>query len=61
MPLSKIFLKQNGFSEQDFRYRLALGCLKTLVREISVSGGDEEMVEYRQRVLGILKDSLDLL
>lgn len=64
LPLSrtdivKIFLDIKGFSEKDFNHRLALGCLKILKKEIPVSGGDEETQEYRNRVLALLKKSLD--
>lgn len=55
----KTFLDKKGFSEKDFNYRLALGCLKILKKEIPVSGGDEETQEYRNRVLGLLKKSID--
>jgi len=64
LPLSrtdivKIFLDKKGFSEKDFNNRLALGCLKTLKKEIPVSGGDKETQEYRNRVLNLLSKSLD--
>lgn len=64
LPLSrtdvvKIFLDKKGFSEKDFNKRLALGCLKVLKKEIPVSGGDEETQTYRNRVLTLLKKSLD--
>lgn len=66
LPLSrtdivKIFLNRKGFSEKDFNCRLALGCLKILKKEIPVSGGDEEMQEYRNRVLSLLGKSLELI
>ena len=54
----KVFLGRKGFSEEDFNYRLALGCLKILKKEIPVSGGDKETQEYRKRVLDLLKKSL---
>lgn len=50
----QMFLNTRGFSDKDFTYRLALGCLKTLQKEIPVSGGDKEIQEYRKRVLGLL-------
>lgn len=59
--LIKTFLDASGFSEEDFDQRLALGCLKTLKREIpvsgngSVSGTGEDAQHYRERVLGLLK------
>jgi len=56
--LVKTFLDKKGFSEKDFNYRLALGCLKILKKEIPVSEGDEETQEYRNRVLDILSRSL---
>jgi hypothetical protein len=61
-PLGKtdvvnIFLDRKGFSRKDFNYRLALGCLKTLKKEIPVSGGDQETEEYRSRVLDLLKSN----
>jgi hypothetical protein len=52
--LVKDFLNKQGFTEDDFNSRLALGCLKILKKEIPVSGGDEETQKYRERVLGIL-------
>jgi aminoglycoside phosphotransferase len=66
LPLSrtnivKTFLDKKGFSEKDFNHRLALGCLKTLKKEIPVLGGNEETQEYRDRVLNLLNKSLDLL
>ena len=57
----KTFLEKKGFSEDDFNYRLALGCLKILKKEIPVSGGDKETEEYRDRVLILLKKSTDLI
>lgn len=57
----KVFLDQKGFSEVDFNYRLAVGCLKILKKEIPVSGGDKETQEYRGRVLDLLKKSTDLI
>ena len=51
----KIFLHKKGFSENDFHYRLALGCLKILKGEIPVSGGDTEMQKYRGRVVVLLE------
>lgn len=54
----QVFLDRMGYSEQDFQCRLALGCLKTLQREIPVLGGDEEMQDYRARVLDLLQSSL---
>ena len=65
-PLGKtdivqIFLERKGFSEVDFNYRLALGCLKILNKEIPVSGGDKEARKYRSRVLDLLKKSVDLI
>jgi hypothetical protein len=61
-PLSRtdlisIFLREQGFSEREFRWRLAIGCLRTLNREITVSGGGKEMRSYRNRVLGILHNA----
>lgn len=57
----KLFLDKKGFSEQDFNYRLALGCLKILRKEIPVSGGNKETKKYRDRVLALLKKSIDLI
>ena len=57
----KVFLNRKGFSEKDFNYRLALGCLKILKKEIPVSEGDKETGEYRDRVLALLKKSTDLI
>ncbi len=56
--LIKTFLDRRGFSDEDFKYRLALGCLKILKKEIPVSGGDEETQKYRNRVLDLLTKSL---
>ena len=63
LPLARtdivqIFLNKKGYSERDFNYRLALGCLKTLNQEIPVSGGDEEMEKYRTRTIHLLKQSI---
>jgi len=63
LPLSRsdivtLFLKRNGFSKEDFDHRLALGCLKTLVKEVAISGGDQEAQEYRERVMVLLENSL---
>lgn len=63
-PLGKtdiieVFLNRKGFSEEDFNYRLVLGCLKILKKEIPVSGGDSETQEYRDRVIGLLKKGVD--
>lgn len=52
------FLNENGFSKEDFRLRLALGCLKTLQKEVPVSGGDSETCAYRDRVTDLLEDSI---
>ena len=57
----KVFLDRKGFSEEDFNYRLVLGCLKILKKEIPLSGGNDETQEYRNRVLGLLKNSSDLI
>lgn len=54
----KVFLDRKGFFENDFNHRLALGCLKVLKKEILVSGGNDEMNEYRNRVLRLLSESL---
>lgn len=59
--LIKIFLNKKGFSEKDFNYRLALGCLKILKKEVPVSRGNEETQEYRNRVLSILNKILGLI
>lgn len=61
-PLSKtdilkIFLDRKGFFVEDFNYRLALGCLQILKKEIPVSGGDQEIQKYRERVLSLLNKS----
>ena len=54
------FLERTGFSKKDFASRLALGCLKILQEEISVSGGDGEEKIYRSRVLNLLNESISL-
>lgn len=59
--LVKTFLDRKGFSEKNFNYRLVLGCLKILKKEIPVSGGDDKTQEYRSRVLALLKKTLDLI
>lgn len=55
----QLFLKKQGFSGKDFSYRLVLGCLKILKKEIPVSGGNKETRKYRNRVLSLLKKSSD--
>ena len=63
-PLNKAglvgrYLRAGGISEGEFAPRLALRCLQTLQREISVSGpGDEG---YRKHVLALLGGALSLL
>ncbi len=63
LPLSRTdiidtFLRQKGFSKNDFNLRLALGCLKILQKEIPVTGGDIETEEYRKRVLQLLREGI---
>jgi hypothetical protein len=63
LPLSRtdfieMVLETLGFSGTDFSPRLALGCLKTMQREIPVTGGDSGMCKYRERVLTLLKSAL---
>jgi len=63
LPLSRtniveVFLRQKGFSKEDFCIRLALGCLKILKKEIPVTGGDKKTQEYRTRVLNLLQGSI---
>jgi len=63
IPLSrtniiKLFSKSRGFSKKDFNLRLAIGCLKTLKKEIPVNGGNKEVQKYRKRVLNLLDKSL---
>jgi aminoglycoside/choline kinase family phosphotransferase len=58
--LVRTFLAERGFSERDFDHRLALGCLKTLKREIPISRGDRNTQEYRSRVLAMLNGALRL-
>jgi len=53
--LVKVFLMRKGFSEEEFKVRLALSCLKTLKKEIPVSEGNKATQEYRNRVLELLK------
>lgn len=57
----KLFLNKQGFSGKDFSYRLVLGCLEVLKKEIPVSGGEKETQEYRDRVLALLKKTVDLI
>lgn len=62
-PLSRTdlidyFLETMRFTRQEFSLRLILGCLKILKKEIPLNGGDTEMEEYRNRVLGILKEEM---
>ena len=64
-PLSKtnlidLFLKREGFTKKDYNLRLALGCLKTLKKEIPVHGGNEKTKKYRKRVLSLLRNSLEI-
>ena len=63
LPLSRtdivdVFLERRGFTKEDFRIRLVLGCLKILKKEIPVTGGDEETEKYRDRVLNLLMQSV---
>lgn len=63
LPLSRTsiveeFLKRKGFSKDDFRIRLILGCMKILKDEIPITGGDKETEEYRTRILELLRESL---
>ena len=55
--LIQMFLDAQGFSEEDFDHRLALGCLKILKKEIPVSGGGKDTQEYRNRVLALLTNA----
>lgn len=62
-PLSRTnliesFLDKSGFSKEDFHTRLALGCLKILCKEIPISDSNTETVEYRDKVLNLLRTSL---
>ncbi len=57
--LIKLFLKRKGFSKKDFNLRLAIGCLKTLKKEIPVYRGDIKIRKYRKRVLSLLDESLE--
>jgi len=59
--LIKLFLKRNNFSRKDFNIRLAIGCLKTLKKEIPVNGGNKEVQKYRKRVLNLLDKSLEII
>jgi aminoglycoside phosphotransferase len=63
-PLSRTnliddFLKTMNFTREEFSIRLILGCMKILQKEIPLNGGDQEIHEYRTRVLAILKKELD--
>jgi aminoglycoside phosphotransferase (APT) family kinase protein len=58
--LIEVFLQRTGFSIKDFPSRLALGCLQILTKEIPVLGGDGEVEQYRNRVLNLLKQALNL-
>jgi hypothetical protein len=60
-PLNKAglvsrLMREKGISSDEFAIRVAVGCLKTLQREIPVTGGDDE---YRTHVLGLLKEALN--
>ena len=62
-PLNKAgavdaFLRVRGYSNQDFASRLALGCLITLQKEVSVEGGDEQECHYRAHILELLTHAL---
>ena len=46
------------FTKRDFSIRLALGCLKTLQKEIPVVGGEVDSRGYRERVLALLGSAL---
>lgn len=59
-PLSRtniiqLFLQQNGFSEKDFKIRLAIGCLKTLKKEVPITDQDEETIRYKDHIFGLLR------
>ena len=54
-------LENQGFSKKDFNLRLAIGCLKTLKKEIPVNGGNKEVQKYRKRVLNLLDKSLEII
>ena len=63
-PLNKAgfvsqYLRDRGLSASDFAPRLALRCLSTLQREISVSG--QEDAGYRNHVLRLLRQALSYL
>lgn len=63
-PLNKAgfvetYLQGRGFTEQQFFPRLALFCLITLQKEISVHPADKEEQKYQTRVLNLLQRSLD--
>lgn len=62
-PLSKtdvveMFLDAMNFSQRDFSIRVALGCLKTLQKEIPFIQGNGETHRYRDRVLALLESAL---
>jgi len=62
-PLNKAgavdtFLRVRGYSNQDFASRLALGCLITLQKEVSVAGGDAQECHYRAHILDLLTHAL---
>lgn len=62
-PLNKAgfvdqFLEEEGYSHEDLRPRLALWCIRTLVREIPYEDGDDHDDRYRRQVLALLRSSL---
>ena len=63
LPLSRtdvvdLFLETGKFSKREFSIRVALGCLKTLQKEIPVTETKAETRWYRDHVLGLLKSAL---
>jgi len=50
-----------GYSRRDFAPRLALGCLMTLQKEVAVHPATADGRSYREHVLTILCDALDLM
>ena len=54
-------LESLGFSPRDFAPRLALGCLMTLQKEIPVRPATADERSYKEHVLTLLSDSIDLM
>jgi len=55
----EMYLRGRGFTEKQFLPRLALFCLSTMQKEISVHPADKEEQQYKRHVLGLLGWALE--